>query len=280
MLKNKTTILLITLCFFVFPMQDGNTAEDDGLSSLEVVETPRQETSDAKQNGLYEPQNKAQALMKTGETPFNKQTGIEGGDGQGQIKQFQVTSENTIEGSITAKGKSDVSIGSTHLGEKKDGTHKNPGVIGGYIDPNLCSKTDKCQSANCSRINEKGEKEKCHIVDGCSIPDSAAFLFNNLEIFGEAEDCCDDPKGLPCNNHDMCYQTCGKSIPQSMAASMLAKTKCDTALLADATLACLKVPLARDKCFHEAELLFTGVGIGGWEPWFSRQFEFGCGWPI
>lgn len=119
-------IFIITLCLFIFPMQDGNTAEDDGLSSLEVVEAPQQTRSDTKQNGLYEPQNKAQALMKSGETPYNKQTGIDGGDDQGQIKQLQVTSENTIEGSITAKGKSEVSIGSTHLG-KKDETSNDSG---------------------------------------------------------------------------------------------------------------------------------------------------------
>lgn len=107
------------LCIFISPLQDGNTAEDDGLSSLEVVEAPKQTKSDAKQKGLYEPQNKAQALMKTGETPFHKQLGGDDGEGQGgsQIKQLQVTSENTVDGSITAKGKSEVSVGKTTLGE-------------------------------------------------------------------------------------------------------------------------------------------------------------------
>lgn len=140
MLKNKITILLITWCFFIFPLQDGKTAEEDGLSSLEVVEAPRQTKSNAKQNGLYEPQNKAQALMKTGETPFHKQLGGDDGNGQGgsQIKQLQVTSENTVDGSITAKGKSEVSIGSTRLGDKTsrkkdDETTKSPYL--GEIQP-------------------------------------------------------------------------------------------------------------------------------------------------
>jgi secretory phospholipase A2 len=72
---------------------------------------------------------------------------------------------------------------------------------------------------------------------------------------------------LPCNQHDLCYQTCGAR-----------KTDCDNAFfdaMFDVCLKAFSLPSDdRDTCFYWAEVYKDGVAIWGEDAYDERQEQY------
>jgi hypothetical protein len=129
-----------------------------------------------------------------------------------------------------------------------------------------------------------------HEVDGCSIPTGNTPFFSKDDpaaspvaqattAFGKEQGKVTAKKilPLPCNQHDLCYQTCGAS-----------KTACDNAFFNAMFDVCLEAfPLLcpyvnlceqyaddRDTCFDWAEKYKDGVAIWGQDAYDERQEQY------
>ncbi len=137
-----------------------------------------------------------------------------------------------------------------------------------------------------------------HDIDGCSIPPITALIFpgsvqnpaggqlnapGTSTRFGRPEDDLPfggEPEDLPCNRHDVCYQSCGQN-----------RFGCDSAMLADMQQVCATAyPDAcpwgnnaatcaayfseQSSCFAVAGTIFAGLDLLGGVAYESRQVQY------
>ncbi|MBI5192149.1 MAG: hypothetical protein HZA08_01765 [Nitrospirae bacterium] len=145
-----------------------------------------------------------------------------------------------------------------------------------------------------------------HEIDGCSTPPIIAIITPGLSVqdpvgghcgvkdssgnsystaFGQPEPPFphgSSPIDLPCNKHDVCYQTCGSFqtvCDQTMYNDMIAV--CNTAYPTDVCpysgvdLGLCPCYLAeRAECFLWASAYKVGLDIGGYDAWVQRQQQY------
>ncbi len=193
-----------------------------------------------------------------------------------------VRSTNTVTGSITSKGGSSVSIGSTTIGSvAEDDENSGISIVRSSPvpeqDPSIPLPNNEvigqCKNGGeiPSNIDDCWDKCGCSEVDGCSAPVPwKNGIIGYSDIFGEAEACCAEPIDKPCNHHDRCYQSCNTT-----------QRECDRMLLNLMTEACRKLPFSEQlPCFAKASMYSTvlspppeGMGFGVKAYWL-RQIEF------
>ena len=138
-----------------------------------------------------------------------------------------------------------------------------------------------------------------HEIDGCSTPEFFAIITPGQSVqdpvggtcglsgtvFGQPEPPFPhgtSPMPLPCNKHDVCYQTCGSTqagCDQAMYNDMV--NVCNAAY---PSLACpysgadlAKCPCywsERSDCFFLADAYKLGLDIGGYSAWVQRQQQY------
>jgi hypothetical protein len=139
---------------------------------------------------------------------------------------------------------------------------------------------------------------KDHEIDGCSTPPIIAIITPGLSVqdpvgghcgssdtmFGLPQDPFphgNSPLPLPCNRHDVCYQTCGSTqagCDEGMYNDMI--TVCNKAYPTIScpdpmhTDACLCYLDERADCFVWAGNYKLGLDIGGYSAWVQRQQQF------
>jgi hypothetical protein len=101
----------------------------------------------------------------------------------------------------------------------------------------------------------KGQSNMCHFIDGCSAPgwaggqDPTNGKLGGSTAFGKDESSNNDLHGLaprnnlPCNNHDVCYQTCGAN-----------KVACDDAMHKEMLAVC-RSAYPEETCPYQPNLL-------------------------
>jgi hypothetical protein len=146
-----------------------------------------------------------------------------------------------------------------------------------------------------------GQSNRCHKIDGCSAPFPDSFrqdptggtLGRRSTAFGKDTSKTDfDPHGLaprddlPCNHHDVCYQTCGSdkvTCDDTMFRDMQAVCR---AAYPEATcpylpnlIQCDRWKKERDSCYAWARRYRAGLAADKWvdDRFGQRQAEF-C-WP-
>jgi hypothetical protein len=178
-------------------------------------------------------------------------------------------------------------------------------TVGGNADwcrsclPNEKGECTRAANGNAVKDAAKGQSNLCHYIDGCSAPswaggqdptDGKLNKPGTSTAFGRDESENPTVHGLgptyklPCNRHDVCYQTCGAS-----------KVACDDAMLVDMTSVCrsaypektcpyqpniVKCTQWRDeraKCYAQADKYRNGLRIDKWyEDRFGRRQDEFC----
>lgn len=187
-------------------------------------------------------------------------------------------------------------------------------------DNSYCTE-DICQGGNCTHptkanppkmvdINilltkcpQKLQNNKWHIIDGCSTPAIIAVITPGLSVqdpvggtnglagtaFGQPQpdfphnsSTPGEPIPLPCNYHDVCYQTCGSTqapCDEAMHSNMI--QVCDTAYPTSSCpytgldlVRCPMYWLERADCYLWADAYKLGLDIGGEPAWKERQTQF------
>ena len=115
------------------------------------------------------------------------------------------------------------------------------------------------------------QNDRLHVIDGCSLPWYAAMiaapsgmkddptaggLGHGSTAFGHPDGTLQPGQGptpLPCNNHDICYQTCSS-----------VKATCDTGMLNDMLAVCQRV-------YPETSCPLTGLGMLACGQWYTEK---------
>jgi hypothetical protein len=172
-------------------------------------------------------------------------------------------------------------------------------TVSGNVDE--CVKCDPANNGKCMAAADgnaildalKGQSNMCHYIDGCSAPefvggqDPTKGMLGGSTAFGSDESSNNDLHGvaprkdLPCNNHDVCYQTCGASKLQcdnAMFKDMQAVCEsayADPCPYAPNALKCLQWRDERARCFAKARDYRVGLDSPpGYQRFSWRQDEF------
>lgn len=193
------------------------------------------------------------------------------------------------------------------------------GSVTGSLNTDSCSDSDQdtvpifadkasdySQVASTATCPERAQDTAVdHVIDGCSVPPSLLTVVDY--ILGPVIDFSDDvndpvggvlaiadtrfgqpeapvPHGqnsidLPCNKHDVCYQSCGQAklgCDNHMDADM--ETVCDAAYPDDcpwtSATTCAAYVVRKALCYAAQWNYFTGVRIGGNAAYQSRQVQY------
>jgi hypothetical protein len=122
-----------------------------------------------------------------------------------------------------------------------------------------------------AKCPNRKQNDLLHNIDGCSLPwyatmvaapsgmkddPTAGVLGHGSTAFGKPEGVLPNgtgPTPLPCNNHDICYQTCGS-----------VKANCDTGMLNDMLAVC-------QRAYPETTCPLTGFGIFACGQWYEER---------
>lgn len=138
-----------------------------------------------------------------------------------------------------------------------------------------------------------GQNDKAHIIDGCSVPGILGGQDPAGGVVGEGSTEFGRPQGsddgnvmgkgdkvldLPCNKHDICYQTCGKekaACDQKMYDDMVAV--CDNAYPGNKCpriTQCIDWYAEKAKCALAARMYKSGLDRFGSAAYQERQAQF------